>query len=240
MNMNSDQSPLLKLPAELRNKIFGYVMGSYDIYIEASRNTPYRGHGHLTRYVDYQILTTILPPGLDYRPAAPGDDLPNFALSRVCRQLYGETSPLPYTLNNFKFVNSSYRYSITKESGKYSGRLNYTSLDFWLERRLPVQIKVLTSIAPMARYINKYYSGKRPAFLIRFPGLQKLDLRAVLISPGDEPNKDKGSDISIVHPTQAFVPFARQDGKGFGWEGEAMRDNSTHFDVTVRVDTSVK
>jgi hypothetical protein len=104
MDKNSAQSPLLKLPAELRNKIFAYAMGNYDVYIEVfnktkllkSRTLNDGRHECYTAYVDYRLVTTILPHDEDYRPAAPGDDLPNFSLPRVCRQLYGDIAATVY------------------------------------------------------------------------------------------------------------------------------------------------
>jgi hypothetical protein len=79
------------------------------------------------------------------------------------RQLYGDTSLLPYTLNHFEFINNTSN-GPGKTSGEYSAPGNYNTLDFWLERHLSVHAKVLTSIAPPFHYINYYYSGKRPAF----------------------------------------------------------------------------
>jgi hypothetical protein len=126
MDKNSAQSPLLKLPAELRNKIFAYAMGNYDVYIEAlNKNISDRLQTlddgtcqYYRAYLDCRLVTTILPHGEDYHPAAPGDDLPNFSLPRVCRRSYCETSLLPYTLNQFKFLNCS--YALKKTSSKYS------------------------------------------------------------------------------------------------------------------------
>jgi hypothetical protein len=241
MDMNSAQSPLLKLPAELRNKIFAYAMGNYDVYIEPfnktkllkSRTLDDGGHECYTAYVDYRLVTTILPHGEDYRPAAPGDDLPNFSLPRVCRQLYGETSLLPYTLNHFKFLHRRYR-GLGKNSGKYSGPGNYNTLDLWLERRLPVHVQVMSSIAPPLHYISNYYSGMRPAFSSRFPGLQKLDLSAAFFVHGTEPStkweqraqkKDTRCEIEVVHPTRYYARRVSRDTIG---------DGPNHFDVIIK------
>jgi hypothetical protein len=103
-----------------------------------------------------------------------------------------------------------------------------------LERRLPVQIKVLTSIAPPLHYISDYYSGMRPVFSSRFPGLQKLDLDAAFFVHGQEPStkweqraqkKDTGSDIEIVNPTRYYADSASRDTIG---------DGPNHFDVIIK------
>jgi hypothetical protein len=70
-------SPLLSLPAELRNIIFTYVF--YD-----------------GTYFFYRPTTGTGPSP---RPTWPG-------LSATCRQLNAETALLPYTLNKFEFPNT--------------------------------------------------------------------------------------------------------------------------------------
>lgn len=66
---NAAASPLLRLPPELRARIYGYALGGYTI-------RPLIGN---------QAATTSVTP--------------RFALLRVSRQLYQETSRLPSTLN---------------------------------------------------------------------------------------------------------------------------------------------
>jgi hypothetical protein len=263
MKQNATQSPLLRLPPELRNQIFAYVVGNYDIYIGAFNDKKYfdprtksdgtssKAHDHLY----YRLVTIILPHGADYRPAAPDDDLPNLSLPQVCRQIYPETTLLPYTLNHFIFVKS--RWALRKNVGGYVGGNNYTTLDLWLERRLPVQINALTCIAPTIQYQEQYFMGKRSAFITRFPGLRVLDLgalRGYMDSELDEEldeeldtkldtqwrrlaqKKDVESDILIVYSTLEPRVLSRQ----LGGVGPGTLDNMmmkpSHFSVEIQGD----
>jgi len=182
MTLNATQSPLLSLPSEIRNKIFEYVLGGYDIYISAynaqsmSRHTAHSNGGMLRRNIQltHRMVTMMLPQGTPFRPARPTDILPAMSLPRVCRQLYTETGLLPYMLNRFKFSDS--RDVLRKNVGKYTNWNQYNALDLWLEHRLPVQIRALASLAPTAHYIERYYWKKRSAFTSLFPGLRVLDL----------------------------------------------------------------
>jgi hypothetical protein len=259
MKQNATQSPLLQLPPELRNQIFAYVVGNYDICIGAfndkkyfdprpkSDGKPPKTHDHLY----YRLITVILPHGADYRPAAPGDDLPNLSLPQVCRQIYAETTLLPYMLNHFIFVKSI--WALRKNVGGYVGRNNYTTLDLWLERRLPVQINALTCIAPMSQYLERYFAGKRAAFITRFPGLRVLDLGALRGYMDSEldteldteiytqwrrlaQKKDLESDISIAYSTLEPRVLSRQ----LGGVGPGTLDNMmmkpSHFSVEIQGD----
>ncbi|KAF2831595.1 hypothetical protein CC86DRAFT_463452 [Ophiobolus disseminans] len=191
---NSITSPLLALPAEIRNKIFGYVMGGYDIYIMASNQTSefktitFNDGSKHARHVfeKNRILTTILPKDTEYRSAEDGDQLPNLCLPRVCRQLYMETALLPYVLNHFKFVG----YLTKTTGGKYSTRGGYSTMDVWSQLRKPAQLQAITSIAPTLYYLHNYLLGDRPGFRKRFPALKHVDLRlSSMISPASSAEK---------------------------------------------------
>ncbi|KAL1603993.1 hypothetical protein SLS60_005585 [Paraconiothyrium brasiliense] len=87
---NSTQSPLLRLPPEIRNKIWEYAIGGFNIKVFRTRSCE-----HLKELSYY------------------ADDLseklsrPTFHLHKVCRQAYVETAPLIYTLNTFGFYKVS-------------------------------------------------------------------------------------------------------------------------------------
>ncbi|KAF2874941.1 hypothetical protein BDV95DRAFT_656695 [Massariosphaeria phaeospora] len=70
---NSEQSPLLTLPAEIRNRIWGYVVGEKTIVIRWKKFEARDKEKHC-----HSIL-------------------------RVCRQTYLETATLPFSLNIFVF-----------------------------------------------------------------------------------------------------------------------------------------
>lgn len=76
---NQKQSPLLRLPAELRNWIYEYALGSLTI-----RKCLFRPHKFRAFDTSRQERTNLT------------------ALASTCRQLYGETRLLPFELNVFK------------------------------------------------------------------------------------------------------------------------------------------
>ncbi|OCL10800.1 hypothetical protein AOQ84DRAFT_336894 [Glonium stellatum] len=84
---NAQESPLLKLPGELRNKIWNYVLGDRTLHIEHTAANDLTAEGERPR------------------------DLTNRGLSlcclRVCRQIYTEARHLPYSSNTFAFRNTS-------------------------------------------------------------------------------------------------------------------------------------
>jgi hypothetical protein len=84
MQRNATQSPLLRLPAELRNKIFKLAVGGHTIHLY---HTSTLFHTSVT---DLKIL---------YR------DRHCFALLSVCRQIYLETALLPFSANTLSFHN---------------------------------------------------------------------------------------------------------------------------------------
>lgn len=89
--MNSIQSALLRLPGELRNKIYGHVLGGHVIkffFHDGSRRVyTYKETGELsTVYEEREDVSPILQLGL------------------VCRQIRSETILLPYKTNTFYFT----------------------------------------------------------------------------------------------------------------------------------------
>ncbi|OSS49745.1 hypothetical protein B5807_05819 [Epicoccum nigrum] len=79
---NQEESPLLRLPAELRTKIYEFAIGGYVIELFESKKKPCynvlsQADGHYTAFAKPTVL------------------------SEICRQLYKETAFLPYSLNTF-------------------------------------------------------------------------------------------------------------------------------------------
>jgi hypothetical protein len=85
---NPQQSALLRLPAELRNRIYDSYLGGMEIHIggKDSRNKPvcFRRPKHSSRHSEADWHQWCFPP---------------LALTQVCKQLHGETSTLILTLN---------------------------------------------------------------------------------------------------------------------------------------------
>jgi hypothetical protein len=79
---HNSNSPLLRLPAEIRNQIYNYVIGRHHYEIRT------RGSSGITYY---------LSPGSASSPSWREQN----GLSQTCRQLHHETSALPFRNNMF-------------------------------------------------------------------------------------------------------------------------------------------
>ncbi|ORX94518.1 hypothetical protein BCR34DRAFT_220843, partial [Clohesyomyces aquaticus] len=136
---NSLQSPLLRLPPEVRNQIFSHVLGSCDIDIH-------------TKHVEYFPETKQWPHRIWHvaRPLDSERDLeyaissrsrkPDFQLPLVCRQIYHETKLLHYALNRFHFAGSA-RNVVGKRANSW-----YNPTDYWIEQHTKAQIEAVTMI----------------------------------------------------------------------------------------------
>ena len=84
LELNQEKSPLLRLPPEIRDMIWKYVLGgkTFDSYGEDD------GHPKRKR-------SAKLEP-------SPGDPKEGFALLRTCRQVYLETASYPITLSSLE------------------------------------------------------------------------------------------------------------------------------------------
>jgi hypothetical protein len=83
------ESRLLRLPAELRNEIYHYVLGG--LSIRAKRSASPREFRIDIRDVDSRSSAAWKTPGH------------LLALTETCRQVYDETSLFPYSLNVFEY-----------------------------------------------------------------------------------------------------------------------------------------
>jgi hypothetical protein len=88
---NATNSPLLRLPAKIRNIIFKLASSRRDgwiaLYYEPSTK-PFIDHS------SYHMGKTIL-------------ERPTVTLTRVCRQIYADIAPLIYSQNCFSFQTST-------------------------------------------------------------------------------------------------------------------------------------
>ncbi|KAF2634665.1 hypothetical protein P280DRAFT_511737 [Massarina eburnea CBS 473.64] len=87
---NQAKSPLLQLPAEVRVRIYEYALGGLHIY----ETRVHIGSTHMKNRIVAFEKTELFP---DASRLIPVKDLLQF--SKVCRQLYCETSLLPFQLN---------------------------------------------------------------------------------------------------------------------------------------------
>jgi len=113
---NQKSSPLLRLPAELRNKIYKYALGDWVVSLLYTNDDPIRGR----KIVPYTRA------GLDDNVwyAATGAIL---GLRSTCRQLREETGVLPYTLNNrFSWDDDWSRHELLNPVGNEKPRYEKT------------------------------------------------------------------------------------------------------------------
>ncbi|CAG5173409.1 uncharacterized protein ALTATR162_LOCUS7626 [Alternaria atra] len=102
---NARNSPLLRLPAEIRNMIFRYAVGGNEIHVQRAfvyrtskkwrDNSNSYWHGRATHLGDRRL-----------KALAQGTA---FHLPEVCRQIYAETATLSYATNTFILPSSQGR-----------------------------------------------------------------------------------------------------------------------------------
>ncbi|KAH4215166.1 hypothetical protein HBI25_153600 [Parastagonospora nodorum] len=113
---NQKASPLLRLPAELRNKIYQYALSDWIITLSYTNNDPWYGQeivlctrAGMNDNIWYAATSAIL------------------GLRSTCRQLRAETGVLPYTLNNrFSWDDKWSRYELVNPVGKEQPRYQKT------------------------------------------------------------------------------------------------------------------
>ncbi|KAH7402699.1 hypothetical protein BKA66DRAFT_7035 [Pyrenochaeta sp. MPI-SDFR-AT-0127] len=109
-SLNQSNSPFLWLPEDVRNIIYEYALGGYTINIEfETYRTTYQSNKpqQVTPIFKYHCTTfnRHLNPYNSISVGKPDIRTSNSftLLNRVCRQLYVETSTLPYKLNMLSF-----------------------------------------------------------------------------------------------------------------------------------------
>ena len=110
MKRNATVSPLLRLPSEIRNRMYNVVFGAHRLHID------YRPHEHIRQVIEGRRDRIHVPGGLYHFAGVGLDQKICIGLLRVCRQTYEEAALLPYTLNTFRFTNDWVRRRFEKES----------------------------------------------------------------------------------------------------------------------------
>jgi hypothetical protein len=189
---NSTISPLLRLPGEIRNRIWQYALGYHQIdigYYGFKRSWP-------------------IGPTLDVRSLRPAQHFPrtfvrpNFALSRVCRQVYVESSAFIYTLNTFRFNNC-------------------TAIDRWVKSLALGQKRLVASIDVPSDYMHKYRHGLRKSFFAKFANIKRVGVDEHVAVYGRRPGDDK----SLATAKKREEDFIRaKEGKSIRieWHEEAL------------------
>jgi hypothetical protein len=97
---NQQNSPLLRLPAELRNSIYEYALGGHIIRVKQEIS-----QGRVIRFLpDFEVFQPASTSRLKHRSI---NMTALLQLSSVSRQLRAETKGLPYSLNAFSISRSS-------------------------------------------------------------------------------------------------------------------------------------
>ncbi|KAF2442166.1 hypothetical protein P171DRAFT_523040 [Karstenula rhodostoma CBS 690.94] len=162
---NATESPLLRLDASIRKKIWEYAMGGLTIEIKARKvqtaeesapATPTSNTG--SAY--YGKVSHHGPKRTQPKTA--------FRLPEVSRSIYEETATLGYSTNQFAFVGE-----VDTKFGREDGPDG--ALEGWCRELVPAQINAVKSIRPhwhdLQEYVNK--SNMR-AFKQLFPHLKQI------------------------------------------------------------------
>ncbi|KAL1603566.1 hypothetical protein SLS60_005154 [Paraconiothyrium brasiliense] len=115
---NATESPLLRLPAEIRNCIFKYALGGDTIEVARTFDCDVPHHKE-------SKAMPMCPQCRGYFDAVP------FPLIQVCRMVYAETAILGYALNTFAFCDG------------FSG---IRAMLKWVPKQLHAHIEVISSI----------------------------------------------------------------------------------------------
>ncbi|KAK6390048.1 hypothetical protein LTR65_005859 [Meristemomyces frigidus] len=151
---NSTQSNLLSLPAELRNRIYGLVLGGQTLHIYShthydhgsKRRIRNSGH-HICCAKSYRERHSKCHFEPEEHSMGSRIDL---SLLEVCSQIHREAALMPFQYNTFAMDDSVYQ-------------------EPFFERFVPAQIRAITSLSWYSRY-GIFLSKLKP----RFAGLTKL------------------------------------------------------------------
>jgi hypothetical protein len=161
---NATDSPLLRIPPEIWNKIWELAMGHQLIKAPGGRNgdtsstRSKTGSAILRPINEVEWERIVFPWTVDVYPRdSTTKRVSAFHLPEVCRQIYSETAVLGCKLNTFVITTS---------------HLNYKN---WAIGLLPVYRRAIQSIEPDTEYLATLVDGfARPLKLRVFPGLTTI------------------------------------------------------------------
>lgn len=163
--LNAVDSPLLRLPAELRNIIFAHVYaGTVYTFDETTKTTA-------RTQPDFMGWVRLLDPKR------------RVGLSLVCRQTHNETILLPYELGTFCFL------PLLQE-----GLDGLRMLERFLERRSTAQIDAMCNVrfTGWSRVLRTHWHQQRTA-TYWVATLEALSVLTAAIGPEDESISDVSS-----------------------------------------------
>ncbi|KAF9732882.1 hypothetical protein PMIN07_007212 [Paraphaeosphaeria minitans] len=169
---NSTESPLLRLPGEIRNMIYGYVTGHYNIY-------------HTS---DGRLMVGPIDPW-DWRHAfVEFPSVPSLlTLTLVCRQTYIESRMHVFANNTFDTKNFFYfRRRVEKLSTEQKHAISTITLAFDCLGKVGLNVYHLTgSIEPTEHFLVKPYLELLPEFV----GLKGVVVDSTKITQPDDEYK---------------------------------------------------
>lgn len=156
---NATQSPLLRLPPEIRNIIWGFATGYQSIdtryinhHVPMDRTNGTMGRSESTGTTRESNADTAHIPLRDATNKSPSA----FHLPEVCRQIYAETATMSYALNTF---------------------LVDILQDTWVTSLLPAQREAIMQIEPDTGYSHLLIMDvfpDPPIWTRTFPSLRRL------------------------------------------------------------------
>ncbi|KAH7069369.1 hypothetical protein FB567DRAFT_598974 [Paraphoma chrysanthemicola] len=152
MTANATRSPLLRLPGELRNKIYEYAIGSYYYHLDEVTHSK----TEKSRWVKTVGRAYYSPKDKMPQPTA-------FHLPEVCRQIYSETATLAYNLNTFIL-----EFDI-------GGNKDL------IKNLLPAQKNAIRSVMPQSIFFERYVAYKdsdvhKNTFRATLPHLRRVEV----------------------------------------------------------------
>jgi hypothetical protein len=102
-SINQANSPFLRLPGEIRNRIYEYALGGNTINI--GYQTYHSSYEKVVPVFKYHctVFSERVNPYKDRQNARVNTSRSFTLLNNICRQLYLETTALPYKLNTIAF-----------------------------------------------------------------------------------------------------------------------------------------
>ncbi|KAH5516048.1 hypothetical protein HBI31_006450 [Parastagonospora nodorum] len=137
---NQRNSPLLRLPGEIRNRIYEHVLGGNTIRIRYETYRPNNKDDALSRVVPvFKYHCTVFHKRVDPYKLKQLPDVETSTgfplLNDVCRQLYLETGPLPFKLNTIAFekYNTVFNFLVHEQRLTRQQRQALTKIIIWDE-----------------------------------------------------------------------------------------------------------
>ena len=155
---NAVESPLLRLPPEIRNRIFRYAMGGSVILVQSHHPAFSSDTWRNTTASAWHGRATHLSADRQHNQGTA------FHLPETCRQIYAETATLGYATNTF----------VCHPRPIDLGILRLETPRWYLERRA-AQMSAITSIQAFDYDVWEYLlCNESWTFRSRFPGLEEV------------------------------------------------------------------